>query len=128
MSGEKILVIDDTKVICTGLRAVLEHEGYSVDTALSGEAGLEKIRDVKYDVIFVDLVMPGIDGIETCRAAKEINPETEIILMTGHIDIGLPEKEKAFIEAGGKTYGLYKPFEVEQILEAARKAILNKSG
>ncbi len=127
MAGEKILVIDDTKVICTALKVILEEDGYDVDIALCGEESFEKAKLKKYDVIFVDLVMPGMDGIQTCKAIKEISLETELVLMTGHIDLNLPDKEAEFVKAGGRVYNLYKPFEVEQILEAVKRALAEKS-
>jgi len=123
---EKILVVDDEKIIGTAFKRELSKEGYEVDSVLSGEEALEMVKLKNYALIFVDLIMPGIDGIQTCKAIKEISPDSIIVFMTGRIDKDTIFKEIEFTRAGGKVYYLYKPFVEGEILAVTRKAIGNK--
>ncbi|MBI5408544.1 MAG: response regulator [Nitrospirae bacterium] len=127
MSGEKVLVVDDVEIVFSAFKEELGEFGYEVDTALSGEMAVEKARAKKYDVIFIDMVMPGMDGIQTCRALKQITPDSKLIAMTGQIYSGLANKELEFVKAGGKVFYLYKPFQTGEILEATVKALSERS-
>jgi CheY-like chemotaxis protein len=127
MADEKILVIDDVEIVFSAFREELEKEGFRVDTALSGEAAVEKARSEKYDVIFIDMVMPGMDGIQTCRAIKKISPDSRLIAMTGQIYRGLANKELEFIKAGGRVYYLYKPFQSGEILQVTKNALVDRN-
>jgi len=124
MPGEKILVIDDSKFICALFKGELAGEGYVVDSVLSGEDALEKAKSTKYSLIFVDMVLAGMDGVETCKALRKISPDSELIFMSG-VYREMADKEAQFIEAGGKSYHLYKPFYEGQILEVTKKALAN---
>lgn len=126
MNGEKILVIDDVKIEVVALEEELSQEGYEVDTALSGQEALEMVKSKKYDLIFIDLVMPGMDGIQTCKAIKKIIPDTVSIFFTGKVSADTTKKEIDFINAGGEIYYLYKPFAEGEILETAKKALAEK--
>ena len=127
MAGEKILVVDDTKIVCLGFQKELTREGYEVDYVLSGEEALGKVRSKEYDLIFMDMVMPGgMDGITTCRAIKEIKPDVILVFMTGKLDKDLTSKEAEFTKAGGKVYYLYKPFSEGEILEVTQKALAER--
>jgi len=123
---KQILVVDDEKIIGTAFKRELGREGYEVDSVLSGEEALEIVKLKKYALIFVDLIMPGMDGIQTCRAIKEISPDSIIVFMTGRIDKGTIFKEIEFTRAGGKVYYLYKPFLEGELLEVTRKALGDK--
>ena len=83
------------------------------------------VKSKKYDLIFIDLVMPGMDGVETCRAIKKISPASILVFMTGkvggHVDPIFKEVE--FVNAGGKDYYLYKPFLAGEILAVTKKAL-----
>ena len=126
MAGEKVLVIDDSEVICVGLKMELTAEGYRVDTALNGHEGIKLAKKNQYDLIFIDLVMPDMDGIQTCKGIKDASPESMTIFMTGRLDDNVTYKEIEFVEAGGKVYYLYKPFAEGEILEIARKALADR--
>lgn len=123
MSEAKILVVDDIEIVFSAFRSELEKEGFEVDTALSGEKAIEMTRSRHYDIIFIDLVMPGMDGVQTCRHLRELNPETKLVAMTGQIYRGLADKELEFVKAGGSVYYLYKPFQKGEILQVAREAL-----
>jgi CheY-like chemotaxis protein len=127
MAEKRILVVDDVEIVFSAFTEELEREGFIVDTALSGEAAVQKAGTENYDLIFIDMVMPGMDGIQTCRAIKEISPSSRLVAMTGRIYSGLADKELEFIKAGGKVYYLYKPFQSGEILQVAKQALLAKN-
>jgi len=126
MKKKEILIVDDEKLVCIALTKELEEEGYSCESVQSGVKAIQKVRKKYYDLIFLDLVMPGIDGIETCKRIKEISPQTETVCFTGTYDSGLMNRQIDFIAAGGRLYFLYKPFKEGYIKETARKALAVK--
>ena len=126
MTGENILVIDDVEIVFSAFKNELEKGGFDVDTALSGEIALKMAALKKYDVIFIDMIMPGMDGIQTCKSLREISPDSILIAMTGQIYRGLADKEIEFVKAGGKVYFLYKPFHAGEILQVTREALSNR--
>ena len=123
MAKAKILVVDDTQIECLAMYKEFGEEGYDVDTAISCDDALRKVKEKEYDLIFVDLVMPGMDGIETCKLIKKASPKPVVILMTGHVYSGLREKEVEFVKAGGEYYCLYKPFMPGELVQVAKKAL-----
>ncbi|MEI7999544.1 MAG: response regulator [Candidatus Omnitrophota bacterium] len=125
MAGENILVVDDEVIIGTGFDRSLVKKGYHVDSVLSGEEALVAVRKKKYDIVFIDKIMPGMDGVETCREVKKLSPESVCIFMTGLFDKDNILKEMAFVDAGGRTYYLYKPFSEGEI-EAVIKMVINE--
>lgn len=84
---EKILLIDDEEDIIRVLSMSLRSDGYDVVTALSGKEGLEVFEKESPDIILTDIKMPGMDGLEVLKRVKDLNPETEVIIITGHGDI-----------------------------------------
>ncbi|MBU0986507.1 MAG: response regulator, partial [Proteobacteria bacterium] len=86
---EKILVIDDEKPTLDMFRLLLGAYGYTVLTAESGAAGLEVFRKERPSIVLTDIKMPGIDGFEVLQRIKEIDPVTEVIVITGHGDMDL---------------------------------------
>ncbi len=127
MAGKNVLVIDDVEIVFLAFMNELEKEWFDVDTALSGETALKMAALKQYDVIFVDLIMPGMDGIKTCRSLKQLSPESTLIAMTGQIYRGLADRELEFVKAGGKVYFLYKPFHEGEILQVTRQALSHKN-
>jgi len=67
----RILIIDDDQTVCDGIKSILEKEGYEVDTSLSGESGIEKVKTADYELIYLDIHMPGLSGLETFRNIKK---------------------------------------------------------
>ena len=88
---ERILVIDDDKGILEVFRAVLLRAGYQIDTVESGERGIEAAKARLYDLIFLDLNMPGLNGIETLRGLREIEKKIPIYVTTGYQDMFFEE-------------------------------------
>jgi excisionase family DNA binding protein len=115
----RILVVDDEASIRDLLAKTLSLSDYDVDTAPDGRAALERLRLYVYDLLIVDLKMPGIDGLTVIREAKRLKADIPVIVITGF------STESAAIEALnlGVTSYLTKPFRVPQVLAAAAKAI-----
>ncbi|MFO7752518.1 MAG: response regulator [Desulfobacteraceae bacterium] len=87
MAADKILLIDDEEANVRLLAMSLKSDGYEVSMAYSGEQGLELFREQAPDIVITDIKMPGMDGLEVLKKVKEISPETEVIIITGHGDI-----------------------------------------
>lgn len=77
-----VLVVDDERHLCNGLRRVLEKEGYEVSTAQDGLTALGMVDERPPDVILLDLMMPGLDGREVCRRVREVAPAIQVIYFT----------------------------------------------
>ena len=108
-TGPNILIIDDEPSICESLQGVLDDEGYSVETVLSGEEGLRCIATKQINLVFLDILMPGgIDGIETLRRIKQLSPDTEVIMITGHgtFDLALEAGKLGVLGFQGKPLSL----------------------
>lgn len=114
----KILVVDDEVTILMMLREAFEKEGYGVVTAPSGEEALEILKENEFKVMFLDLKLPGIDGLELCKAIRRQFPEAALYAITGHPD---KFEFKDCISAGFNGY-FSKPFITETLLETAREA------
>ncbi|MFO7733356.1 MAG: response regulator [Candidatus Aminicenantes bacterium] len=83
--GKKaILVVDDEITVCKSIRSALVQENYDIDLALSGEEALQKEQVKSYDVMIVDLMMPGISGLDLLRSIKTTNPSVQVIMVTGY--------------------------------------------
>lgn len=126
MSGENILVVDDEPIIGTAFKVELGGSGYHVDSVLSGEEALKAVKQKKYDLVFIDKTMPGMDGIEACREIKKLSPDSIAIFMTGLFDKANTNKEAQFLAAGGRTYFLYKPFAQGELQEVVKKALIEE--
>ena len=83
-SKHKILVVDDELTVCKSIRQVLVREDYDVDMALSGEEALRKEGERHYDVMIVDLMMPGLSGMDLLKSLKGQDPTAKIIMVTGY--------------------------------------------
>ncbi len=116
---KRILVIDDSEIVLQALEATFAGKEYAIDLAHGGREGVALAREHQYDLIYLDLVMPGMDGIEACRALKQLQPKTKCVFMTGVFDGDMTQREAEFLKAGGEHYFLYKPFSREEILLAA---------
>ncbi len=82
--NRKILVVDDEDTVCRSIRKALARDDYEVDVALSGEEGLKLETEKKYDVIIVDLMMPGLNGMDLLKSLKAISPAVQVVMITGY--------------------------------------------
>lgn len=94
--AEKILLVDDEEGIRKVLGISLADRGHQVFTAESGEEALHIFREIQPDIVFADIKMPGMDGIELLQKIKEERPDTEVIMITGHGDMDLAIKSLKF--------------------------------
>ncbi len=108
----KILVVDDEQAVRLSLAELLSMEGYQVTTASSGEEALQYLEKASFDLILLDLIMPGTGGLQVMEAARRIAPETVIIMLTAH---GTLESAIAALRQGAHDY-LLKPCAVDDIL------------
>ena len=122
MNREVVLVIDDKPNIREVLSAILENEGYGVETCESAEKALEKIPKILPDLIVTDLKMPGIDGIELMKSVKAIDTHMPVILITA---FGTISSAVEAIKAGAYDY-LTKPIDYERLKILINRALNEK--
>jgi len=119
-----VLLVDDEEKFIEVLSQRLEGRGLKVDISTSGENALKQVKDKDFDAIVLDLAMPGLDGIETIRRMRKMNPDLQIIMLTGHATV---EKGVAAIKEGAADL-LEKPVDLNKLLlkieEAKHKKIL----
>ncbi len=122
MADEKVLLVDDEQEFTQVLSERMRSRGLDVVTAEDGLSALKKAEEQSFDAIILDIRMPGIDGIETLRRLRQINPNLQIIMLTGQASV------KAGIEATklGAMDFLEKPADLKQLLEKIREAKTNK--
>jgi DNA-binding NtrC family response regulator len=120
--ANKALVIDDDVATLELMRFQLEAEKFEVSTAENAREGLSLIKEIEFDIILTDLNLPDISGIEMVKQAKELLPETEIIMVTG---FGSTEKAIEATKAGAFYY-VEKPIEFEELIVLIEKAIDRK--
>ena len=108
MNSADILFVDDDRAILEIVREYLAEIGYHVDVVDNGLAALERIKEKPYHIVFTDIKMPDIDGLELLSAIKEYRPETEVIIVTGH---GSMESAIQAMKYGSYDY-LQKPFKL----------------
>ena len=114
----KILIVDDEKAIRNSLKEILEMEEYQVDTAENGSEALEKADKEKFDTIFCDIKMPGIDGIEVLTTLIERGVETPIVMISGHGDISTAVD---CIKKGAFDF-IEKPLDLNRVLITLKNA------
>jgi len=118
--GTSILAVEDDERIRTAVRLALEDEGWDVEEAESGERALDIFGGGPFDVVLIDLMLPGIDGFELCRSVRR-NSDVPIIMVTARTDT---HDVVAGLEAGADDY-LTKPFEPKE-LSARIRALLRR--
>ena len=117
MSKTKILIVDDEHGITVTLRDILEIYGYNVEIANNGYDAIEIVRESFFDIIFMDIKMPGINGTETFKEIKKISPKTVVMMMTAFaVDDLISEALKE------GAYGvIYKPLDFDKVMEFLEK-------
>ena len=118
--GMRVLVVDDVKINIKVLVGLLKGTEITVDTAISGPECLDKVKDTHYDLIFLDHLMPNMDGIETLHRMKEMqesaNLDTPVIALTANAIVGSKEM---YLDEGFNEY-LSKPVEQSALIELIR--------
>lgn len=109
--AKKILIIDDEKNIRNTLSHSLESEQYEINTAVNGEDGIKKFKEDNYNLVLLDMKMPGMDGVETLSKLKEIDRQVTVIMITAY---GTVETAVESMKLGACDY-LRKPFSPDEI-------------
>ncbi len=120
---EKVLIVDDDKQVCNLVRIALEAEGFQVDSAYSGEDGLQKIMDGEYSVILLDIMLPEVDGWDICRQIRGSHHKgVPVIMLTAR---GEEVDRVLGLELGADDY-VTKPFSPRELV-ARVKALIRRS-
>ena len=119
----KVLLIDDEQTLLEYLSKRLLREGFTVKATFSGEEAIEAASNENYDVAVVDLKMPGIDGVETQKRLKKIQPFLQCIVLTGHGSV------ETALESGQQDAFKYllKPIDYENLVETIKEAYKKKT-
>ena len=118
----RILCVDDEPVILDSFRKILVLEGYSIDTVEKGEEVLRLVRSNHYDFVYVDLKMPGMNGVEVTKAVKHLRPDIDVCIITGYASVETAVETMKF---GAMDY-VEKPFtlfysEAEELIQLAQR-------
>lgn len=119
----KVLVVDDDPVVGRSFDRVLKSKGYAVITERSGEEALNKLRTEKYDVVFTDIKMPGMSGLEVAERVKASQPWLPVVIVTGYGT----DAHEARARAAGVSGFLHKPLSPETIESTARDALMERT-
>ncbi len=119
----KVLLVDDEEQFVEVLAERLETRGFIVEKALSGDEGLAKIKSNPTDVVILDVLMPGKDGIQILREIKQMNPLIEVMMLTGHATI---DTAIDGLKVGAYDY-LLKPAETDDLVAKILRAFARKS-
>lgn len=121
-----VLVVDDDPAVRTTIKLVLERNGHRVSVAADGRAGLAALAAGGFDLLVVDLFMPGMDGLETLREARQRRADLPVIVMSG-TSLGGPGQEAPdFLAMGvklGAVRSIQKPFKPRDIIDAVQASL-----
>ncbi len=117
MKSISVMLVDDEKEFVDTLAERLELRGIGVRVANDGETALPMIDDDPPDLVLLDMMMPGIGGLETLRRIRDRNPEVAVILLTGR---GSEQEGEEGIQQGAADY-MMKPIEIDQLMEKLEK-------
>ena len=124
MDELKILVVEDDLGVVDMIRRGLQQEGYKVTVAMDGKTGLAMATDYQFDLVTLDLMLPGLSGMEVCQAVRKIKPELPILMLTA---LDSPENIVQGLDGGADDY-LIKPFNFEVLIARIRNLMKRKGG
>ena len=113
----RILVLDDEEIVCTRLKPALEKAGYIVETFTDSRKAKEALEQRAFDIVVTDLKMANIDGMELFRLAKEVRPETEVIIISGFATVDVT---RVAMRAGVRDV-IAKPFRISELKDLINK-------
>lgn len=111
MNSLKILIVDDDIDFAEGLAELLDLRGHRVTIAVSGEQATDLFRDTDFDITFLDVKLPGMTGVECCRAIRDLKPGARVVLMTGYS----VDQRRGTTEHSGALEVLQKPLDLRQV-------------
>jgi len=118
----QILIVDDGPMICQSCKEILEYEGYLVDMAYSGEEGLKKVLEKKFDLILLSITMPDISGLTLLKRMKAERKNTPVVMITAYSTV---EAAVEAMKLGARDF-VQKPFTAEELSQVVRSGILEK--
>ncbi|MGD0847740.1 response regulator [Bradyrhizobium sp.] len=121
-----ILVIDDDRAVLSTIKIVLERAAHAVEAVDNSQAGLRLLETQRFDLLVVDIFMPGMDGFETMRLVHQFWPEMPIIVISGQQFGSTSEREPDFLYMAtklGAVSSLQKPFRPHELLAAVAKSL-----
>jgi formate/nitrite transporter len=120
--AEKMLIIDDEEIVLRSCRRIFEAEGFDVVTTNNPQEGLQLASDTSFDVILVDWMMPGLDGMDVVEEIDRRSPNSAMVMISGYPSVG---RATEAMKRGAMDY-VAKPFKPEEILMAVKKAVRRK--
>jgi DNA-binding response OmpR family regulator len=126
----RILIIDDDPAVGAATKMLLEHEGFDVSVVEDGRSGLQAFEANPFDVVIVDIFMPGLDGFATIKAFRQLNPTVPIVAISGFMDLyafrDSADKGPDILSMAteiGAVQSVQKPFRPQELLRAVRASL-----
>jgi two-component system response regulator AtoC len=119
----RILIVDDEEIVRESLADWLAKDGYTVDAAPDGESALARLRSDEWSIALVDLKMPGMDGLQVLEAARKLNPEIAVVMITAYATV---ETAVRAIKLGATDY-IVKPFDPEELSLVVQKILSHQA-
>ncbi len=113
-----VLIVDDNTSLCETTSLILEHKGYAVTTAEDGLKAIAKVEERPFDIIFMDIKMPLMDGVETYKRIRKIRPEAMVVMMTAY---AVEAQVQEALREGAHSI-IYKPLEIEKMIALIEEA------
>jgi formate transporter len=120
--AEKMLIIDDDEIVLKSCRRIFELEGFEVVTTANPQEGLNLVLEKSFDVVLVDWMMPGFDGMDVVEEIDKRSPNSALVMISGHPSVG---RATEAMKRGAMDY-LAKPFKPEEIIQVVKKAVQRK--
>jgi two-component system, OmpR family, response regulator len=121
-AGQRVLVVDDDEYVRHLLASALRFAGFTIDTCANGRAAMDRISDFDPDLVLLDVMMPGLDGLEVCRRLRAAGVETPVIFLTAR---DASEDKVSGLTGGGDDY-VTKPFDLDELV-ARINAVLKRT-
>ena len=118
----RILIVDDNELIGIAFVEALTDAGYQAHAEQSALEAVRIATRCPFDVVFTDLLMPEMNGIEVCQAIKRACPKTQVVLISGHPEAAWAQRE-AFLSAGGHAEILSKPLGINALIEVTQRLV-----
>ena len=121
-----ILVIDDDRAVLATIKILLERAAHTVEAVNDGRTGLRQLEAQSFDLLIVDIFMPGMDGFETMRLVHQSRPHMPIIVISGQQFSHSPERAPDFLHMAtrlGAVSSLHKPFKPSELIEAVNRIL-----
>jgi DNA-binding response OmpR family regulator len=122
----RVLVVDDDEAVRNAIKTVLEHQGFDVVLAEDGRSGIAAVQGRTFDVVIVDIFMPGMDGLETIRAFNQHAPSVPVIAISGFLFRHSAQPAPDFLTMAtklGAAYSLHKPFRPRDLLRVVEACL-----